>query len=82
VWSLYARIVLYNPRKTATGRLPKPREEELKASKPGWSHQQVYTVTYSATDASGNSSTAVAQVQVPHSRSRKERQLQATSPTP
>jgi hypothetical protein len=56
---------------------------QLKAWRPGWGHGQVYTVTYSATDAAGNSSTAVAQVLVPHSRNRKGQQQQsAIAPSP
>ena len=39
----------------------------LRAERMGISNGRVYTITFEATDASGNGSTATAQVTVPHS---------------
>ena len=40
----------------------------LRAERSGKSDGRVYSITYKATDASGNSTTAIATVQVPHNQ--------------
>jgi len=40
----------------------------LRAERSGNSDGRVYTITYEATDASGNSTTATATVEVPHNQ--------------
>ncbi len=40
----------------------------LRAERSGNSHGRVYTITYKATDSSGNSTTATATVEVPHNQ--------------
>ena len=41
---------------------------ELRSERIGTGNGRVYTITFSVTDADGNTSTATAQVTVPHSK--------------
>jgi hypothetical protein len=47
------------------------REFELRAERTGGGTGRTYTITYSATDASGNSTVAAATVLVPHDQSKE-----------